>query len=83
LLERIVYIVPFLFIGVISFFIGSSFEKEKEILLASVLMILIFYMLVNFYMVKLVADGKINPYIYPVIITGFFTMVSLFVYKKS
>ena len=81
--ERIGYVIPFLFIGVIAFFIGVGIEKEKEILLGGIILFIISYTFVNFYLLKLIEKGILNPILYLAIIILIMSVSAIYSYKKG
>ena len=80
--ERIGYVIPFLFIGVIAFFIGVGIEKEKEILLGGIILFIILYTFVNFYLLKLIEKGILNPFVYLAIISLIMYISAVYSYRK-
>lgn len=81
--ERIGYIIPFLFIGIIAFFIGVGIEKEKEILLGAIILFFILYTFVNFYLLKLIEKGVLNPFLYLAVISLIMYISAVYSYKKG
>ena len=81
--ERIGYVIPFMFIGVIAFFIGLSIQKEKEILLAIVVLFIVIYISLNFYLLKLIEKGVLNPIVYIGIIASVLYIMAGYFYKKG
>lgn len=81
--ERIGYIIPFFFIGIISFFLAVGIEKEKEILLGSIILFIIAYTFTNFYLLKLVEKGILNPIFYLSGIILILTGLAVYLYKRG
>lgn len=81
--ERIGYIIPFFFLGIIGFFLGISISKDKDFLLALFLTILIIYISINYYLIKLIQKGSLNPLLYIFIITVILFSISHYLYKKN
>jgi len=81
--ERIGYIIPFLFIGTIGFFIGLKLNKEKDFILFIFLLFLVVYISLNYYLLKLIENGKIVPFVYILFIALILGFSSVYLYKKN
>lgn len=81
--ERIGYVIPFFFFGIIAFFIGIGIEKDKEILLGGIILFTILYIFVNFYLLKLIEKGYLNSLVYLVIISLIMYVSAIYSYKKG
>ncbi|WP_457642506.1 LptF/LptG family permease [Persephonella sp.] len=82
LVDRIFYGIPFLFIGVLGFMIGVKTYKGKDTVIAIAVLISIVYLIINFYFVKLIGKGKINPVVYFIVLTAYFSALTYYFYRK-
>ena len=82
LVERFFFPVPFLFMGVLGLLIGLKTVKGKDYVLALIIGISIIYIVLNFYLLKLISKGSLNPVIYIVVITAYFSSLTYYFYKK-
>ncbi|MEJ5172619.1 MAG: LptF/LptG family permease [Hydrogenothermaceae bacterium] len=79
LIDRLYFPVPFLFIGMIGFFMGLKFQKSRETLLSITALIGIVYMILNHFFVKLTEKNILFSILYLIILILFF----LTLYKIS
>ncbi len=82
LVDRFTYGIPFVFIGFMGFLMGIAFYKERDMLIAIAVGILITYMAFSFYLTKLIEKATINPAIYPAFSLLFFAFLTWYFYKK-
>jgi len=64
------------------FLMGIAFYKERDMLIAIAVGILITYMAFSFYLTKLIEKATLNPAIYPVFSLLFFAFLTWYFYKK-
>ncbi len=81
--ERIAYVLPFLFIPTMFFFIGLNISKDRDFILSVALGILVIYISINYYLIKLIEKGNISPIIYFILITFILLLITLYFYKKN
>ncbi len=82
LVDRITFPIPFLFIGVLGFLIGIKSRKGKDYVLSVVIIISIVYIVLDFYLLKLISKGKLNPVILFAVILSYFYALVYYFYKK-
>lgn len=82
LIDRVFFVIPFIFIGYIGFLSGINLYRSKEILLTFVISISIFYMMMNYFFVKMIEKNVIFSVIYLLFLLGFFGLILKFVWKK-
>ena len=83
LTDRILFTIPFLFIGIIGFLMGIQVEKSRDTLIGIVVIISIIYMAFNTYFIKLIQKGSINPAVYAVIVIAYFGAILFWLLKKK
>lgn len=81
LTDRLVFPVPFLFAGVISFLAGISFHRSKETLLGMTILGGMGYVLLNHISVKLVEKTAAAAAIYPVLLVVLMVFILRKIYK--
>ncbi|MCX7759749.1 MAG: LptF/LptG family permease [Hydrogenothermaceae bacterium] len=79
LVDRLYFSIPFVFIGIIGFFMGIKFQKSRETLLSIAALIGIVYMTLNYLLVKLTEKNIAFSILYLIILILFF----LALYKIS
>ncbi len=82
LVDRIFFVVPFIFIGFIGFLSGLNLYKSKESLLSFVISVSIFYMLMSYFFVKLIEKNILFSLVYLFSLLGFFGLILKVVWKK-
>ena len=82
LTERFFFPIPFLFIGVLGLLIGLKTTKGKDYVLALIVGISIVYIVLNFYLLKLISKGGLNPIVYTVLLTSYFSAITYYFYRK-
>ncbi len=82
LVDRFNYGLIFLFLGFLGFSMGIAFYKDRDMLIAMAVVILIVYMAISFYFTKLIEKATINPALYPVFTIIFFMSLVWYFYRK-
>ncbi len=82
LVDRFNYGLAFLFLGFLGFSMGIAFYKDRDMLIAIGVVILIVYTAAGFYFAKLIEKGTLNPAFYPVFTIIFLGFLTLYFYKK-
>ncbi|WP_457622627.1 LptF/LptG family permease [Persephonella sp.] len=82
LTDRVLFSVPFLFIGVLGFMIGIKTQKGKDSVIATTVLISIVYLLLNFYFIKLIGKGKIHPSVYVFVLFTYFSLITYYFYRR-
>ncbi len=82
LTDRILFPIPFIFIGVLGFLVGMNSHKGKDNVIAVSVLISIVYLVFNFYFIKLIGKGKISPALYFIVITAYFSLITYYFYRK-
>ena len=80
--ERIGYTVPFVFFSSLFFFLGLGIKKDRDFILGTGIFLLIVYLSINYYMVKLIEKGIIFPLIYFLVLLAICVLPLIFFYKK-
>lgn len=82
LTDRLFYGIPFIFIGVLGFFMGIQLYKSRDALISIAVIISILYLVMNTYFIKLIQKGSINPVLYGIILVIYFGSLTAYFYKK-
>ena len=82
LVDRFNYGLAFLFLGFLGFAMGVSFYKERDMLIAIGVVILIIYTAIGFYFAKLIEKASINPAFYPAFTIIFLGLLTWYFYRK-
>ncbi|ACO04665.1 MAG TPA: LptF/LptG family permease [Persephonella sp.] len=82
LTDRILFPFPFLFIGVLGFMVGIKTQKGKDSVIATTVLISIVYLVLNFYFIKLIGKGKIDPSVYAFVLLAYFSSITYYFYRK-
>ncbi|SNZ02133.1 lipopolysaccharide export system permease protein [Persephonella hydrogeniphila] len=82
LTDRAFYGIPFVFVGVLGFFMGIQLYKSRDTLISIAVIISILYLVMNTYFIKLIQKGSINPVIYGVMLIIYFGILTAYFYKK-
>ncbi len=78
LTDRFSFSIPFLFIGLIGFLLGIK-NKSREVALVYGILIAIFYLVINFFLIKLISAGSMPFYILPFFVFIYFYGIYLFI----
>ncbi|NPA57886.1 MAG: LptF/LptG family permease [Aquificae bacterium] len=81
--ERVVFAVPFLFLGVLGFSLGLQVQKSREFVIGLAVILSIVYMVMNTYLLKLLQKGSINPVVYAVAVLVYFGFTTYYFYRKE
>lgn len=83
LVDRFFFVIPFLFIGFIGFLSGLNLSHTKEVLLTFTISVSIFYMLINYFFIKLIEKNILFAPIYLTVLLVFFFTILKFIWKKE
>ena len=83
LTDRILFSIPFLFIGVLGFMMGIEMSKNRDSLIGLVVLISIIYLVLNTYSIKLIQKSSINPLFYLLFLIVYFGGITYYFYKKK
>ncbi|WP_457623585.1 LptF/LptG family permease [Persephonella sp.] len=81
--DRLLFGIPFLFMGILGFMIGLKTVKGKDTVIAISVLISIVYLILNFYFIKILGKGKIDPTIYLAVLLIYFSSLTYFFYRKT
>lgn len=81
--DRLLFPIPFLFIGVIGFTAGLLIHKSKEFLLSIVISVGILYMILNYTFTNMIEKNWMFILIYPLTLISIFGFISIILYKKT
>jgi len=82
LVDRLTYPIPFLFLGALGFLIGIKSQKGKDYVLSIVIAISIVYLVIDFYLLKLISKGKLNPAVLFAFAIVYLYSLTFYFYKK-
>ncbi|NPA51955.1 MAG: LptF/LptG family permease [Aquificae bacterium] len=82
LVDRFNYGLAFLFLGFLGFAMGIAFYKDRDMLIAIGVVILVVYTAIGFYFAKLIEKGSINPAFYPIFTVVFLGFLTWYFYRK-
>ena len=83
LTDRVMFPIPFIFMGILGFLIGVKTKKGRDYVLSLIISISILYLVLSFYLIKLIGKGTLSPIIYAFIVIFYFSSITLFFYKKD
>ncbi|WP_029519779.1 LptF/LptG family permease [Persephonella sp. IF05-L8] len=83
LTDRVLFTIPFLFIGIIGLLMGIQIEKSRDTLIGIAVIISIIYMTFNTYFIKLIQKGNLHPAIYLIVVIGYFGVILFWLYRKK
>ncbi|WP_457639424.1 LptF/LptG family permease [Persephonella sp.] len=81
--ERLFFGIPFMFIGVLGFILGIQVYRSRDALISIVVLISIFYLVINTYFVKLIQKGVIHPAVYGAVLLVYFGGLTFYFYRKN
>ncbi len=83
LVDRFTFIIPFMFMGILGFYMGLSHIQGKDYLIGLSVVILIVYMVINFLFLKLIEKNGLHPAIYVAVVFAYFSFVTNYFRKRS
>lgn len=83
LADRILFGIPFVFIGITGFLMGLQIQSSRDYVVTTAIFVSILYLIINTYFVKLIQKGSVSPLIYGLILTIYFGSLTVYFYRKK